>query len=108
MSHLTFNYEYSEPEGIESTNTWIKVGVSADTCDKRLSSLIKLEAKLRDTIPFGFATMSEPEVRILGGDRKKDIASVEMMISPARLSIENAIKYLIEAKFYRGFETALG
>ena len=98
LGRLEFRYSMP-PE-----NQHVAVGVNSNYYTTTTLSFLQLLCKkLKEAIPFKYEIVSKPEVRILGGDRARGMASVEMMIQ-FEISDTDALSQLKSKNFAEGFE----
>ncbi|GEM_PF-2485029 len=103
LNNLRFFFEI----GTEATD--VIVGVHTDNSYHGLRLANALEQALRGEIPFEYEIISEPEVRTLGGYRRKGIMSVRMHVRPINDGTGwDVIKAFESAKFQRGLDFILG
>lgn len=99
---VQFEYAFSTPSEGRST-----VGITTNCYGKSISFAQLLDTTLRSAIPVPYRPNQEPEIHILGGNRRKGMLTVELSIS-TDLSDEELTAALKEAGFYEGLEFYLG
>lgn len=103
---LTYEFSYSTLF-TKGDRNYTTVAVTTNTYGSTVKHILDLEKRLRAEVPFTYRKENEPEVKLLGGNRRKGMISVEMRISTV-LSQPSASKLFSKAGFSDGLEYILG
>lgn len=102
-THLRFTDPASE-----TNHRMMWVAVHTDSYSRTITFLTALSEHLKSIIPFKFELTGDPEVFTLGGDRYKNINSIQMPIKyDASLSADDVQTALENIGFYSGLERIL-
>lgn len=96
-------YEFS----FEVSGETLKVVVNTDCYKKTAGFALELGGRLVDEIPFAFRTRGEIELAFLGGERRRKMLSVEMVIVPTQITVAEAVEKLVANGFHHGLEPTL-
>ena len=102
MSEEGLQYRY---DGVNDDRVLVGVNHSL-YYTKTIAEILRLWNELKAKIPFEFSA-EEPEVYVIGGDRRRGMISVEMVVKH-NFSKETVIAELESSGFCEGFDLYLG
>lgn len=86
----------------------VRVAINPDHYGKDIKIILQLEAILKKEIPFRRKVTAMPRVEVMGGNHRRGIIMVEMVVQPIGLTQYQAVVKLRQAGFAPGNEIILG